>query len=47
MYIVMHLLSEEQFKLILTGTVHPLTIAEKLHHIPWVDDFTDKLLITL
>lgn len=38
-----HLLSEEQFKLILTGTVHPLTIAEKLHHIPWVDDLADKL----
>lgn len=38
-----HLLSEEQFKLILTGTVHPLTIAEKLHHIPWVDDLADRL----
>ena len=38
-----HLLSEEQFKLILSGTVHPLTITEKLHHTPWVDDLADKL----
>ena len=38
-----HLLPEEQFKLILTGTVHPLTIVEKLHHIPWIDDLADKL----
>ena len=38
-----HLLSEEQFQLILSGRVHPLTIVEKLHHIPWVDDLADKL----
>lgn|GEM_PF-279122 len=37
-----HLLSEEHFKLILTGKVHPLTIAEKLHHVPWIDDLADK-----
>ncbi|MEQ1070886.1 Arc family DNA-binding protein [Acinetobacter lwoffii] len=39
-----HLLSEEQFKFILTGKAHPLTIAEKLHHIPWVDDLADRSL---
>jgi hypothetical protein len=38
-----HLLPEEQFKLILTGTVHPLTIVGKLHFIPWVDDLAEKL----
>ena len=27
----------------MTGTVHPLTIVEKLHHIPWIDDLADKL----
>ena len=40
--ITSHLLSKEQFKLILTGTVHPLTIVEKLHHIPWASDLSDK-----
>ena len=37
-----HLLSKEQFKLILTGKVHPLTIAEKLPNIQWLSDLVDK-----